>query len=80
METKSDLERFLELYASFGFECVVNTLEDGRKTILLGDCPSAGEVEGERVTKDRRLIGYSGFYTRYVFSPAGGFIEQGAFE
>jgi hypothetical protein len=76
----TDLERFLAFYRSVGIECIVNDLRNGSKEILMGGRSVSEEVEGSRVTQDEKLEGYTFFYTRYLFTAEGAFIEQGAFE
>lgn len=68
---KTDLERFVELYKSFGIECVVNGDEYGMKFISLHG--SLFNV----ATESSRLIGYSGLFSEVVFYSDGSFNKQG---
>lgn len=77
----TDLERFVSLYKDFGIECEVeevNLSEDSddehfvrEKHIVLTRDESFSE---------RKLEGYSGFYTIIKFDWEGNFITQGFWE
>lgn len=55
----TDLERFVELYRSFGVECIVNEEADGTREIILSEISTYSE--GRKVTTSDKFEGYSGF-------------------
>lgn len=84
----TDLQRFIELYKSFGIECLVRTEvwknEPGlihknepleRQIIQL-----SGFDDGENETRSDKFVGYCGFYASVEFDMKGNFIEQGFWE
>lgn len=73
---KTDLERFVELYASFGIVCDVDDLDSGYCITLLGN-PIADSEEG---TRSEKLMGYNGFYSHVIFNSNGSFNNQGFYE
>lgn len=71
----TDLEKFIDLYKSFGIDVKVFKIADSNQRVILGEC------YGERmVTESDKFKGYNGFYSRLIFSPEGKFIEQGFYE
>ncbi len=72
----SDLEKFVEMYRSFGIECVVKK-KDGFSFIYL--CVSDYPFE-EKSTISNKLIGYSDFFSKIKFDKDGKFINQGFYE
>lgn len=77
----TDLDRFLELYKSFGVECIVTDIvlkDEHLKVIVLG----GGEYAYEKAecTKSSKFVGYSGFYSNIEFDINGKFIRQGFWE
>lgn len=82
-EQKTDLEKFVALYKSFGIECKVNKVDvphqyshmkAGDQYIVLTD-----GREGKNETGDSRFNGY-GMYTDIVFDSEGKFRSQGFWE
>ena len=74
MENKTDLQRFVELYASFGIDCVVHQ-ENDKQLIDLGDTSYT-----DNNTRSNKFGGYSGFYSCVVFDSKGKFLRQGFWE
>lgn len=75
----TDINRFVELYKSFGIECKVNTVSDvgsQHLEIIIG----SGEYAYDEYTKSDKFEGYSGFYSRVKFDTNGKFINQGFWE
>jgi hypothetical protein len=72
----SDLDKFIELYRSFGIECKVN-LEYGNKIIYL--CESTYSFDEQSTISDN-LVGYPDFFSKVIFDGDGKFIEQGFYE
>lgn len=78
----TDLEKFVDLYKSFGIECKVivreefdfNSAHGPHKAICLGGMGS------EEDTISDKLVGYSGFGAEVIFDMGGKFIEQGFYE
>ena len=66
-KNKSDMDRFVDLYKSFGVE-LYPCREDETIRIVIGEGMS------------NRFAGYNGFYTKVVFSLEGKFISQGFWE
>ena len=75
---KSDIERFIELYHSFGIECVVSHAEDGCQKIRL----SAGfdGYNTAALTLSPKFGGYNGFSSEVIFDRGGKFIGQNFWE
>ena len=81
----TDLEKFVELYRSFGIECKVNKIitlvEDDR---VNHNCSviklNASGYSDEESTLSDKIIGYDGFYSEVVFDKEGKFIYQGIWE
>lgn len=73
---QTDIEKFIELYRSFGIECKENVSDSGDRFIVLcaGDEWTPAE-EGE--TRSDKLDGYVGFYTLITFDADGKFKGQG---
>ena len=89
----TDLERFIELYRSFGIECKVGvrTWENGprlihknepltRQVIQLGGDDFGTDDYGITPTQSGKFDGYGGFYSSVEFDMEGKFIEQGFWE
>lgn len=74
---KTDLERFIELYRSFGIECKAFE-ENDKKFILLGERPY--NPERKQVTKSDKFGGHNYFYSDVWFTKEGKFIKQGFWE
>jgi len=72
----SDVERFIELYKSFGIECVVNKESDFNFIHL---CVSDFPFD-EKSTLSDKIIGYSDFFSTVRFDKEGNFINQGFYE
>lgn len=75
---KTDLERFVELYASFGIHCKVRNGESGSEIILsegvdFPECP-------DDLTKSEKFGGYMDFFTSVEFDKNGKFVSQGFWE
>ena len=75
----TDLEKFVELYKSFGIECKVveekpYNKDGAHKAIYLGD------IDSEDATTSEKLTGYSGFGSDVIFDMEGKFIRQGFWE
>lgn len=62
----TDLERFIDLYKSFGIELKVETIN--------------GELVVQMNAKENGFIGYSGFGSDVIFDINGKFKEQGFWE
>lgn len=82
---KTDLERFVELYKSFGIDCKVNIAEkDGQlmhvnkddRFILIGDYYD----NKHETTGSDKFTGYPSFYSDVVFDKDGKFKTQGFWE
>lgn len=73
----TDLARFIAVYKSFGISCEVQLDTAGHKVIYfrVGNC----RLEGETMSADT-FLGFTGFYTRVIFSLEGKFISQGFWE
>ena len=75
--SKTDLERYVELYKSFGINCkIIN--EGGFKLIILSEGSMVSE--SEKHTTSILFNGYNSFYTKIIFSEDGGFVSQGFWE
>jgi len=70
----TDLEKFIEIYKSFGINCIVGE-KDMQKVIEFHG--STGWVEP---TWSDKFEGYSGFYSQIIFSLDGKFIKQTFYE
>ena len=69
----TDLERFKELYSSFGIELKEEKDDDtGEVNIDFGDA-----YLGELLNTSEKFDGYTGFFTSVLFSKDGKFIKQG---
>lgn len=69
----NDIDKFIELYKSFGIECEVVNGEDGA-IITLANCI----IEGG--TFSDKFVGYSGFCSEVSFDKDGRFVSQGFWE
>lgn len=85
--SKTDLERFVELYKSFGVECMVmeGVLRDdktGDDTPVKRITLSGGKdfYAGAECTQSNKFDGFLGFYSEVLFTPDGKFIGQGFWE
>lgn len=72
----TDLERFVELYRSFGIECKVNHFECQEGIFDIIELNS-GQHE---VTSSIKFDGYGGFFSDVFFDKNGNFIKQGFWE
>ena len=73
----TDLEKFVDLYKSFGVECKINQDENtDRLYIVFGE---SNYDDGEFTLSDK-FKGYCGFYTQIWFTQDGNFLEQGFWE
>lgn len=75
---KTDLERFISVYKSFGIECKVNKV-DGSQYILFVQEYDYNRFSNEE-TRSYKFDGYSGFYSDIQFDLDGKFIKQGFWE
>lgn len=78
----TDLEKFIELYKSFGIECTpFDTSFDpnGIIHIVLGKKLRYHEKE-VRMTISDKINGYCGFYSEIIFNKDGKFLSQGFWE
>ncbi len=74
---KTDLERFKELYSSFGIDCIVNKEDnEGNVFIQLGEDSYADN----QTTTHHKLGGYFGFYSIIRFNYDGKFLNQSFYE
>jgi hypothetical protein len=72
----TDLERFVELYRSFGIECKVTQFpkQEGQFIVMR-------EAYGvKEVTESKKLDGHLGFYSDVQFDENGKFLRQGFWE
>ena len=69
----TDLQKFVELYKSFGIECKVID-KDNLKHIILSEGSYISEEEQH--TTSVMFDGYCGFHTKITFLVDGGFIGQ----
>ena len=67
----TDLERFIDLYRSFGV--ILNPVPTNTGTQVRLE---AGNVDNEGV----KLVGYEGFYSCVEFDGEGAFLRQGFWE
>ena len=70
--SKTDLEKFIELYKSFGINCKIAKNDNGDNIIKL--CGS-GSYMYEDVTKSELFDGYNGFYSDIIFDKNGKFLK-----
>ena len=80
---QTDLERFVELYKTFGIECKIiepegidSSLNQKVKIIRL----SESSYLVDDATTSKKFDGYSGFYSEIIFTENGEFIKQGFWE
>jgi len=66
----SDLEKFKELYTSFGVK--FNESKDEAGTVIA--------FGGYETHVNNKIDGYSGFFTEVEFDPDGKFLKQGFWE
>ncbi len=71
----TDLEKFIELYKSFGITCVVVN-HDGVNSIFLGDYEHGYGDATKGTYSESFSGGYSGFYSQVVFDADGKFRWQ----
>lgn len=71
----SDLENFVNLYKSFGIDCIINKKENEQVIILSG----SGNTDMKE-TSSSKFDGYGGFYSDVKFDLDGKFISQGFWE
>lgn len=72
----TDLERFIELYRSFGIDCVLNATDEG----TLIELSQFNGLTGMKATLSDKFGGYSAFYSWVEFDKAGTFVKQGFWE
>jgi len=77
-EKKTDLERFVELYKSFGIECKVDDDGDGNQYVCLAE--DQAPPNAYDVTISEKLEGWEGFHSIIKFDQHGNFISQGFWE
>ncbi len=65
---KSDMERFIELYKSFGIDLKPEKRKDDDYDVSLNDSISD------------KFVGYMGFSSTVIFDKDGNFIRQGFWE
>jgi hypothetical protein len=68
LRPKTDLERFVELYRSFGIELTPKKTDKGITSITI------------EAQSDTKITGYYGFVTQIDFDADGKFISQGVWE
>jgi len=71
----TDLERFIELYRSFGIECRVFVNKDCNQEIDLN-----GSNLSNAQTDSIKFDGYAGFFSSVEFDMSGKFLKQGFWE
>jgi hypothetical protein len=77
----TDLDKFIELYRSFGIECIVNEdSETGETYIVLSNTNIYSYSAIEEVTKSDKITGYSDFFSIITFTEKGEFLQQGFWE
>ena len=82
----TDLERFVDLYKSFGIDCKVTKIynEDEEvwqnEIILINDTIGSDSYWNVELTKSTNFNGYTDFYTSIVFTDDGKFKSQGFWE
>lgn len=87
-DKKTDLDRFLELYRSFGIECKVNIVTEAHPThqfrdIEIGDRRIYLSADGfidEQRTYSRTFDGWGDFHSDIIFDSNGTFKRQGFWE
>lgn len=70
-DTKTDLERFIELYRSFGIECKVFKNYAGEYQITLS------RLKENSVTYSDKFLGMYDCYSAIIFDTEGKFLRQG---
>ena len=73
----TDLQRFINLYASFGIKCKVTSWE-GKPVIYLSADGRYGDTMD--TTTSEKLDGHSGFFSTVEFTEDGEFVKQGFWE
>lgn len=71
----TDLDRFVELYRTFGIECNVNKKDSGYEIVL-----SEHTCYADGATRSDKFDGYCGMFTTISFDGDGKFIKQGFWE
>jgi hypothetical protein len=74
---KTDLEKFRELYKSFGIDCKIQKEEEGFGIYL---CGNVLYNDGINYTESDKFHGYTQFYSDIIFDKDGKFIKQGFWE
>lgn len=74
----TDLQKFVELYKSFGIDCLVNY--DVKHFIYWITLTTFGFCDKDTDTISNKLEGHSGFFTKIEFDIKGTFIKQGVWE
>ena len=75
--SQTDLGKFVDLYKSFGIDCVVNKNDDDNTYEIKLGCEFYTDDE---LTTSDKIDGYTGFYTLVVFDKDEKFIGQGVWE
>lgn len=75
----TDLEKFIELYKSFGINCLTNERWDEKRGHGIIEITLNGSYGGN-TTQSAKFRGYSCFFSSVVFHEDGTFIEQGFWE
>lgn len=75
----TDLERFIELYKSFGIDCKVNQINE-EQVIFLGDYDSYDTYPEYEKTRHVSLGGYGNFYSEVIFDKDGKYSRQNFYE
>ena len=69
---KSDIEKFKELFASFGIECKSIKLSGQRQGICF---EVEGSLPSEESTFSEKIDGYPSFYSMFYFDGNGKFVN-----
>lgn len=75
---KTDLERFIELYKSFGIECKVNKTNKDQYILFVQQ--NDYDKYENRETRSEKFDGYYCFHSDITFDLDGKFIKQGFWE
>ena len=72
----TDIEKFINLYKSFGIECFVNIDQDKEQFIILTQTDSYFPISSAKETTSKKFTGYRYFHSVVIFSPDGEFLRQ----
>jgi len=72
---KTDLEKFIELYKSFGIDLKAHKIDDHQEIIM-----GSSEYYPKLISSSDKFDGYFGFYSDVYFDLNGKFIKQGFYE